>query len=315
MHIRTLFKILSLLILFSVSNSNSQELSGIPGAFVDIGYGVRPMGLGGAFVGLADDPNAVVWNPAGISMQSNPGVSLMYAKQLNLIPYSYISISFPFMEKFGAGAGVIYSGDEALSEITAIASFSYIVFTDFSIGANLKFHQASFGNNKDGGIGQVKGSATGGGTDFSILWKPTTKISLGVLLRDVAGTIKWESKTKEKYKTKGSYNEDIPANLIFGLAYSPSSNLNIALDYNKSIYSDVTDKFSIGMEREFFDAVTPRIGLSQNIGTTDVNRKYFIGLSLAPKFSKSPFIVSLDISYLINPIINNTLRLGLNLVW
>ncbi len=41
-----------------------QDLSNIPSAFVDVGYGARPMGMGGAFVGLADDRNAVVWNPA-----------------------------------------------------------------------------------------------------------------------------------------------------------------------------------------------------------------------------------------------------------
>ncbi|MDD4179590.1 MAG: hypothetical protein PHH14_06040 [Candidatus Margulisbacteria bacterium] len=37
-------------------------------------FGARPMGMGGAFVGIADDANAAYWNPAGIAM--NPEVAL-----------------------------------------------------------------------------------------------------------------------------------------------------------------------------------------------------------------------------------------------
>ena len=37
-------------------------------AFNDIGVGARPLGLGGAFVALADDGNAASYNSAGLSL-------------------------------------------------------------------------------------------------------------------------------------------------------------------------------------------------------------------------------------------------------
>ncbi|MEW6609072.1 MAG: hypothetical protein AB1414_16785 [bacterium] len=36
-------------------------------SFLKIGIGARALGLGSAFVGLADDPTAIYWNPAGLS--------------------------------------------------------------------------------------------------------------------------------------------------------------------------------------------------------------------------------------------------------
>lgn len=39
-----------------------------------IGYGARPMGMGGAYTALADDANAAYWNPAGFAL--NPGIDI-----------------------------------------------------------------------------------------------------------------------------------------------------------------------------------------------------------------------------------------------
>lgn len=50
------------------------------GAFKDSGWGVRPTSMGGAFCAIADDPNALLWNPAGIVQIAQPEVNFMYAK-------------------------------------------------------------------------------------------------------------------------------------------------------------------------------------------------------------------------------------------
>ena len=39
--------------------------AGQAGAFLSYGAGARGIGMGRAFVGLADDATAVYWNPAG----------------------------------------------------------------------------------------------------------------------------------------------------------------------------------------------------------------------------------------------------------
>ncbi len=48
-------------------------------AFMDNGFGARPMGMGGAFSGIADDSNAAIWNPAGLGMLTRTQANFMYA--------------------------------------------------------------------------------------------------------------------------------------------------------------------------------------------------------------------------------------------
>src|SRR5437763_1288043 len=61
--------------------AQGEDLSSEQGAFADIGYGARPMGMGGAYVGLSDDSYALLWNPAGlVGMQRNES-SLMWTNQ------------------------------------------------------------------------------------------------------------------------------------------------------------------------------------------------------------------------------------------
>ena len=66
-----------------------QEVSNISGAYTDVGYGVRPMGMGGAFTAVSDDPNAAYYNPAGLLKAPYAGISLMYTRQMTVVPYYY----------------------------------------------------------------------------------------------------------------------------------------------------------------------------------------------------------------------------------
>jgi len=49
-------------------------------AFIDDGWGARPVGLGGAFTAIADDSNAPLYNPAGIVQVQWNEMSAMYAR-------------------------------------------------------------------------------------------------------------------------------------------------------------------------------------------------------------------------------------------
>lgn len=54
---------------------------GFTAAFEGPGVGVRPLSMGGAFIGLADNWSAVIWNPAGLTQlkEKGAGFSLDYA--------------------------------------------------------------------------------------------------------------------------------------------------------------------------------------------------------------------------------------------
>lgn len=49
-------------------------------AFLDPGFGVRPEGMGGAFVAVADDANSLEYNPAGSVRVGRSELALSYAK-------------------------------------------------------------------------------------------------------------------------------------------------------------------------------------------------------------------------------------------
>ena len=66
------------------------------GDFMMIGSGVRPLGMGGAFVSLADDGSAIYWNPAGISQIKKSEVTAMHAFLYNgLASYDHITFCQP----------------------------------------------------------------------------------------------------------------------------------------------------------------------------------------------------------------------------
>src|SRR5689334_16301137 len=54
------------------------QASGEPDAFVLNGIGARPGGMGGAFVGLADDIETIYYNPAALAGLSNSGATAMF---------------------------------------------------------------------------------------------------------------------------------------------------------------------------------------------------------------------------------------------
>lgn len=49
-------------------------------AFKDVGFGVRALGMGGAFVAVSDDANAMIYNPAGLGQMYYRHAEFMYGK-------------------------------------------------------------------------------------------------------------------------------------------------------------------------------------------------------------------------------------------
>src|SRR5471032_3088508 len=58
----------------------SAQTDSLYAAFLDDGWGARPVGMGGAFTAIADDSNAPLFNPAGIVQVQWNEVSAMYAQ-------------------------------------------------------------------------------------------------------------------------------------------------------------------------------------------------------------------------------------------
>jgi len=76
-------------------------------AFLKLGVGARAMGLGSAYVALADDPTAVHWNPAGLAGISGTQVTAMHNEWIQDFRQEFVAVG----SHLGPGAlGVGFSG-------------------------------------------------------------------------------------------------------------------------------------------------------------------------------------------------------------
>ncbi len=57
-------------------------------AIFDIGVGARTMGMGGAFIGLADDENAALYNPAGLAFLDGAGINTSHENRYGTLTYN-----------------------------------------------------------------------------------------------------------------------------------------------------------------------------------------------------------------------------------
>ena len=64
-------------------------------AFLEIGVGARAMGMGGAYVSVANDPTALYYNPAGIVWMDNIQLELMHNEWLVGTNFDFIGFTMP----------------------------------------------------------------------------------------------------------------------------------------------------------------------------------------------------------------------------
>jgi outer membrane protein OmpA-like peptidoglycan-associated protein len=301
---------------------SAQELSNISGAYTDVGYGVRPMGMGGAFTAVSDDPNAAYYNPAGLMKVPYPGISLMYTRQMTIVPYYYTTFQSRVAENQAIGAAILYNGDALYNEFEFIASYAYNLGSLFSepfeklyLGIGAQYRHVGFGKNEDGGIGQMSGVAYGYGANLGMLWEITPDYSFGLVWRDFLDKLQWETRALD-FKYFNNYNEDIPAGLTFGFAANSFKNTTIGLDLKKALRKDTHDRFAIGFETKFLRFLVPRFGMSQNIFTTreQRNRHFNLGIGIEPEFAESSIGVAVNFAYQFTDIVP-TMRFGLDLDW
>ena len=323
---------LLVLLIFIATNVFSDDLSNIQGAFLDVGFGARPMAMGGAYVAITQKANSILWNPAGLSNATGKhNISFDNVNLLNLYNYSFFGYGCKLKGDHAFGTGMIYSGDEAMSETTVYLSGAFNCkkyirpkfLKKFSLGVNLKYFGSSFGNNSDGsfidgdGEHQVSGSAHGFGIDLGLqteisIFKKRSIDQIGILWRNPINSISWESEN-EVGSAMGSYSEELPPALIIGYGMIKERFI-FSIDYEKALFQDVKDMIRAGTEFRFFGrTLALRTGYSQEIYTGE-NRRYSFGLGFQVKWKKA--LLFFDIAYQIQTQWegNNIFRISCDLV-
>ncbi|HPG31034.1 MAG TPA: hypothetical protein PLQ81_09645, partial [bacterium] len=74
-----------------LSAFGSKDVGTTGAAFLKLGYGARPAGMGEAFSAVSGDINSLYYNPAGLYDVSNKTISFMHLNWLLDINYNVLS--------------------------------------------------------------------------------------------------------------------------------------------------------------------------------------------------------------------------------
>jgi hypothetical protein len=102
--------ILSFTILFGsvYAASNNENVGTKVYPFLKNGVGARPLAMGGAFTGLADDESALYYNPAGVAGIRTKAFAASYVNYFGDVNSGYLGFLYPLGENQTAGAALNY---------------------------------------------------------------------------------------------------------------------------------------------------------------------------------------------------------------
>lgn len=288
---------LLLILIFGFARIQAQELSHIPAAFLDIGFGARAVGMGGAFVASSDDVHSTVWNPAGLTGTAGWQGTFSYTRQLDIIPYSFLASSGRIDHKWAHGEALIVSGDELMREIRIMSAFAYEFYESIPglrLGWMLDLRYASFGREqqKDGA---VTGEAYGFALNLGVQYDIQQNLVLGLKLQDLVNTTSWIT------TGLGSYFEGTPFLAVWGLALKDLRGFNFEVDLHQSIYDDRSSRLLFGAEKSFYRYFVLRTGTARNLSGKESNTQHALGLGFKDIWHDH---LRMDFAYLIHDIQN-----------
>jgi len=310
--------LIAILLFVHLSLADSGGLSHIPGAFVDVGLGARPMGLAGAAAVLTRDADAILYNPAGLTSLTGPQARFSMTRQFSLIPYDMLLYGQKGPAATAFGVGFLTTGDEALRENTVLLSVAHSLPWRLSGGFTLKYRSCSFGNNADGiwnwqgGNRQVHGSGRGYGIDLGLRTVIGKRLAIAAVWKDAFGKVNYDASNGIGSAEGGS--EAVPPGLILGLGFFPARNFSVEVNLKKSLYADTANRLMFGGEKTLFSFLTVRGGYAQDLDASTKNRLYSVGGGLFHRFSSLPFDFSFDFAYLFHEL-QNFSHLSFGIAW
>jgi hypothetical protein len=140
-------KIIVFIMILFVSISYASGPGSTGANYLRIGMGAKAAGMGEAQVAIADNVDAIYWNPAGLSLIKSNEIGAMHLFYWQGISYEYLAYAMPIKKigTFGIGGTYLNSGsiDKTIenstgSDYTKVGTFNYIAFSG-SISYSNKF--------------------------------------------------------------------------------------------------------------------------------------------------------------------------------
>lgn len=264
---------------------------GYAGAFQQLGLGARALGMGGAFVGVADDATAGFFNPAGLVQIHMRTFGAFFRKMALDRRLSYITYCQPIRQEATIGIGWINAGvtdvvgrnenGEITGEIKNYENalelfFGRKILNELLVGIRIGYIQYNLANI----------NAYGVGFGFSVFGKPIQKLRLGAAVENLGMKYSWTSGDYwKKFDLLGSSSkEEFPIHLRFGASYLLlKDRILISSEIDKN--GKQKEKIHLGVEGWILEKLAARagydkgsltlgVGLRQNMRSTVLGFDY-----------------------------------------
>ena len=211
--------ILALILLTFLASFAIAQSGGGATAFHQRPVGIEAIGFGGAYVALASDPSAIIWNPAGLSQSNKYRVLFTYSILQFDQTHNLVAFSAPIGSQLTIGGGWLnYSiegfdrrddNQQKLGEfgstdnafiLSLSKSFLHTQRTSLSIGVNAKYLYSTIAG----------ANASGAGMDFGAHFR-YDRMSIGLAFQNLGSRIKW--------KIGNNLTNRIPFTFRIGTAY------------------------------------------------------------------------------------------------
>lgn len=238
--------------------------------FLNTSLGARPSGMGNAFSAIADDVNAVLWNPAGLTLLKDGKASFTYTNLAAVFDVDEASGMYDgflgYAQPLGNGAAfalslqyqeqgkIAYTTDspDIITEYSlganyaAILSYAGRLSSSLSYGVNFKFIQTRLWEI----IGRAYAVDLGG-----LYQSPSEKLNLALSLQNTGTRLQMEDLEQA---------DPLPQNLKLGISYRPvnndSHNLVFGLDLDRPTTTGGSIFLNFGTEYWYRGIIALRLG-------------------------------------------------------
>lgn len=247
---------------------------GQPGAFLSWGAGARSLGMGKAFVAVADDASATYWNPAGLARIARPETVGLHTQLFAGTMYDFASYVHPTIDwgTFGTSVTSLYLGgfevrdinNEKIdtffdSQLALGLSFGREIIENLAFGVNLKYFNHIIYDYYTGNVI----------LDLGLLWTPPwwrlKYLTLGLNAHNLISM------------KIGDTHDKLPRVIRMGLSYRLlQDRLTLGFDADKALAAGTTTYFNWhgGVEYWLIKYVALRLGLDSQETTAGLGVRF-----------------------------------------
>jgi hypothetical protein len=284
-----------------------------------IPVGPRAIGMGEAYGAVANDANAVYWNPAGLRQLGGIHITAQYNDFINTLKYNYLAAAMPMSNgKYAVGLGVkmLSSGNEDEILVNALGdpvttgskissgymdvdlSFACKINYSFDLGLTVKYISKKLNSSESV-------SSTSFAGDLGLMFRPPVKnLTTGLVVQNLGPGMKFNG-----------ISDKLPLNIKLASAYKMfENNFTVAFDVN--FPNDNKPVASLGGEYWYRNRLVGRFGYRYQGGLDwndlGVGGKAGLFLGAGLKFPAMGTMLGLDYAWSTQGFLGTVHRIGLN---